>query len=172
MVLVGGLALARAPRLSFGPDPWSAVVTSMDHGLVCAAKLRPAGATPGGYHPCVTAGANRSGQVLRVGDCVEMDVHHPTVVIIDRTPCPSPMPEALELPALPIASEACRSIVTEARITPLQTAGEVETALREARARLEPDDTTIPYLERLLDATSDLASDEQVQDSLADVPCS
>jgi hypothetical protein len=69
-------------------DPWPARVTRMDETTVCTEQLEP-GDHPGGERPCLSGDEVLVlFEHLQVGDCVELDIHHPTLVLKDIIPCP------------------------------------------------------------------------------------
>jgi hypothetical protein len=78
------------------PQPsraWNSVVVSNDGQTVCTRELEPGDAHPGGAEPCIQADGSNGGRVeppvdqLAVGDCVRMNIHHPTLVLEAEVPC-------------------------------------------------------------------------------------
>ncbi len=83
-IAVGAVAAACFPQ----EDPWRARVLSVNDTAVCTEQLEP-GRHPGGERPCLPVeGVLVTLEQLRVGDCVELNIHHPDLVLERKIPCP------------------------------------------------------------------------------------
>jgi hypothetical protein len=80
-------------RTMYESDPWTAVVVRAEPDDTCVQTFE--GEDDGGFNPlqCFTAAELGPAFLdLAVGDCVAVNLHHPTLVIEGRLPCPTPPP--------------------------------------------------------------------------------
>lgn len=91
-----GIALA-VLGLAFGvagcaSDPWPGVVERVSDEAVCSRQFDDS-RNPGGYTPCVPIeDVEIDVAEIEVGDCVALNIHHPTLVIEREIPCPQGEP--------------------------------------------------------------------------------
>jgi len=86
------LASAALGLSACASDPWPGVVEGVTDDAVCTRQF-DASPQPGGYTPCVPNEAVEAEVTqIEVGDCVELNIHHPSLVIEREVPCPDTEP--------------------------------------------------------------------------------
>lgn len=149
-------------------DPWTTVVISNDHHLVCTAQL-DARNEPGGATPCF--GPSEVPGALEVGDCVQLAVHHPETTLEKQVQCPEATPSTVPESDLVDVPANCLSLAAAARLSPTSTAAEAAANIRRFGEALQPDLASERYFSMLLAAVEQMPPDEAVGDSLDDLPC-
>lgn len=88
VVVLAVVVLSGAGCSPWASDPWPATVISVDEGTVCTEQLGD-GDHPGGERPCLNAESSEVPLAdLQVGDCVNLNVHHPSLVLESKIDCP------------------------------------------------------------------------------------